>query len=290
MQRFFYATIAPDMQIIDGKKIRDEILAGLKTRVAALPTPPVFCDVLVGNDPASAQYVAMKERVAESIGIQTHTAAFPADITTEALVAEIKKIADMPHMAGLIVQLPLPAHIDQKTVLDAVPTAIDVDALGSETSLAFYTGTPQFVYPTAAAVLAVLDSAQVDLSDKNIVIAGKGMLVGKPVAHLLTRRGVSVVSVDSDTPNTEKIFPKADVLISATGKAGLITGDMIQKHAVLIDAGTSESNGGIVGDIDRVSVEGRASMLAPVPGGVGPVTVAMLMQNIVIAAERMAKV
>ncbi len=278
------------MQIIDGKKIRDDILSGLKARVAALPNTPIFCDVLVGSDPASAQYVAMKERVAESIGIKTHTATFPADISTEVLVAEIKKIAALPHMAGLIVQLPLPAHIDQRAVLDAVPADIDVDALGSETSLSFYTGTPQFVYPTAAAVMAVLDAAGVALSDKNVVIAGKGMLVGKPVAHLLTRRGVSVVSVDADTPDTDKIFSKADVLISATGKAGLITGSMIQKHAVLIDAGTSESNGGIVGDIDRTSVEGRASMLAPVPGGVGPVTVAMLMRNIVIAAELMTKV
>ena len=278
------------MQIIDGKKIRDEILAGLKSRVASLPTPPVFCDILVGSDPASRQYVSMKECVAESIGIKTHPAVFPADISTEALVSEIQKIAAMEHMAGLIVQLPLPTQIDQRAVLDAVPTAIDVDALGRESSLAFYTGTPQFVYPTAAAVLAILDSAGIDLADKNVVIAGAGMLVGKPVAHLLTRRGVSVVSVDADTPDADKIFSKADVLISATGKAGLITGSMIQKHAVLIDAGTSESNGGIVGDIARASVEGRAAILAPVPGGVGPVTVAMLMQNIVIAAERMAKV
>ena len=275
------------MQIIDGKKIRDEVLEGLQRRVAGLKNPPVFCDVLVGTDPASVQYVDMKVRAAASVGIQTHKAEFPEDISTEALVAEIQKIAEIPHISGIIVQLPLPNHIDTKAVLNAIPAQFDVDALGDSVALDFYTSVPTFIPPTAAAVLTMIASLGIDMTDRNVVIAGRGVLVGKPVAHLLAVRGISVQNVDSDTPEPWKIFRTADVLICATGKPGLITGDMVKKDVVIIDAGTSEFNGAIAGDVDQKSVEKMARALAPVPGGVGPVTVAMLMQNVVVSAERL---
>ncbi len=278
------------MQIIDGKKIRDDVLDGLQRRIQKLPNPPVFCDVLVGNDPASVQYVDMKLKAAASVGIQTHKAEFPEDISTEALVVEIKKIAEIPHIAGIIVQLPLPKHIDVKTVLNAIPAQYDVDALGDSVALDFYTSVPTFIPPTAAAVLTMIASMGIDMTDRNVVIAGRGVLVGKPVAHLLAVRGISVQNVDSETPEPWRFFRTADVLISAVGKPGLITGDMLKKGVVIIDAGTSEFNGAIAGDVDRKSVEKMAFALAPVPGGVGPVTVAMLMQNVVISAERLAGV
>lgn len=275
-----------NMQIIDGRKIRDGILAQLKSRVAALEFAPVFCDVIAGDDPASLQYVRMKERTAEALGIRTVPGIFPATITTEELVAEIQKIATTPEMAGLIVQLPLPASIDSRAVLDAVPNNLDVDAVGSETAEAFYSGNPIFSFPAAQAVLAVLDSLNLDLSQKNITVVGQGMLVGKPVTHLLRSRGFSINIVDSDTKNPEAFFRSADILITGVGKGHFITGDMIKEGAVIIDAGTSESNGGVVGDVDSESVSAKAGFLSPVPGGVGPVTVAMLMQNVVISAER----
>lgn len=274
------------MQILDGKKIRDEILSTLKVRVAALPFVPVFCDVLVGDDVVSAQYVAMKERVAQKIGIATYPAVFREGISTAELIEEIEKIAAVPHMSGLIIQLPLPAHIDQQAVLDAVPSHVDVDALGQDTSDAFYADHPRFVFPTAEAVLAVLASLDIELADKHIVLVGRGMLVGRPVAHLLARRGLTVSVVDAYTKNPESIFRQADILISAVGKANLISGGMLKEGVILIDAGASESGGSVVGDIDRESVEHVARHLAPVPGGVGPVTVAMLMHNVVLAAER----
>ena len=276
------------MKIIDGRTIRDEILSTLRERVAALPFRPVFCDVLVGDDAASVQYVAMKCKVAESLGIATHTAAFPADITTEALAAEIAGIAAIPHMAGVIVQLPLPKHIDQRTILNAVPAHLDVDALGEEASNRFYANRPTFILPTAEAVIAVLGSLDIELAGKHIVVVGRGMLVGRPVAHLLKHRGLTVESVDSATRHPKAIYRSADILISAAGKAGLVTGDLLKPGVILIDAGTSESNGGVTGDIDRASVEPVAAMLSPVPGGVGPVTVAMLMNNVVTSAERIA--
>ncbi len=274
------------MQIIEGRKIRDFILSDLQRKVQALPYAPVFCDVLVGSDPASVQYVHMKERVAESLGIKTVSGVFAATISTEELITEIKRIAQIEHMAGLIVQLPLPPHIDTQAVLDAVPENIDVDAVGKKSTEAFYTGIPNFIFPVASAVLTILDSLNLDLSNKKIVVVGQGMLVGKPVTHALQSRGFTVTAVDSDTQNAEAIFREADILITGVGKGNFITGDMIKEGVVVIDAGTSESNGGVVGDVDRASVEPKASALSPVPGGVGPVTVAMLMQNIVIGAER----
>jgi len=273
------------MQIIDGRKIRDEILESLKARVAALSFTPIFCDVLVGDDPASAQYVRMKEKTAEGLGITVEHAAYPENISTEELISEIKRIAGLPHMSGLIIQLPLPAHIDQQAVLNAVPGTLDVDATGHEATERFYGGNPTFVYPTAAAVMAVLDSAGVSLAEKHVVMVGEGMLVGKPVAHLLKQRGVSVSVVNTSTSNPEDIFKSADVLISATGQANLISANMLKDDAVVVDAGTSETGAGVTGDVNTETLANWNGTLSPVPGGVGPVTVAMLMQNVVIAAE-----
>lgn len=277
------------MQIIDGRKIRDQILGDLFTRVQALPSTPVFCDVVVGESEASLQYVRMKERIARSLGIEVLSANYPETITTEELVAEILRISATPRMAGLIVQLPLPAHINIQEVLDAVPVSIDVDAIGREATNLFYADQPQFIFPTAAAILTVLDTLKLDLSGKHIVVLGKGILVGKPVAHLLTRRGFRVTSVDSSTPNPERLIADADVLISGIGVANFVKGSMLKSGVVVIDAGTSEAGDAISGDVETESVANVASVVSPVPGGVGPVTVAMLMKNVVISAERLLK-
>ena len=274
------------MHIIDGRKIRDSILDTLKNRIASLSFTPIFCDVLVGNDPASTQYVKMKVQVAESLGLKTHPAAFPESITTDELISEIKKIAEIPKMSGLIIQLPLPAHIDTKRVLDSVPEVIDVDSTSSSAAEKFYSGNPIFIFPTAAAVMSILDSLNIDFRDKVVAVVGKGMLVGNPVAYLLKNRGTILFSLDSSSSNIEDILKTADVVITATGQTGLIKGEALKQGVIVIDAGASESDGTIAGDVDKDSVAGIASTLSPVPGGVGPVTVAMLMQNVVISAER----
>ena len=274
------------MQLIDGRKIRDTILASLKDRIAALSHTALFCDVLVGNDPASAQYVSMKEKTAENIGIYTHHAAFPDTITTEELIAEIQKISQIQYMSGLIIQLPLPAHIDTKRVLDSVPASIDVDATSAETSEKFYANNPTYIFPTAAAVVEIIDSLGIDLAGKNVAMVGQGLLVGKPVSHILKNKGVNLSVADNSTTNLAEILANADIVLSATGQAGLIKSDMLKQDVILIDAGTSESNGAISGDVDQSDIEKVAGVFSPVPGGVGPVTVAMLMQNVVISAER----
>lgn len=273
--------------IIDGKKIRNEILESVKEGVARLSFTPVFCDVLVGNDPVSMQYINMKAKTAESVGIHFHHAEFREDITTEELVLEIRKLNKVTFMCGLIVQLPLPSHIDRSLVLDAIDPSIDVDCLGKSASDIFYSGDINIGYPTALSCMAIIDSVVSDLSGKNIVVIGQGMLVGKPVAHLLRMRGLEVNIVIRTTDNKEDIIKTADLIISATGQGKLINGAMIKKDSIVIDAGTSESNGGIIGDVELDSVKDIASYVSPVPGGVGPVTVAMLLQNVLKVAQKL---
>ena len=277
------------MNIIDGKKIRSEILAKVKEGVASLSFQPVFCDVLVGDDPSSAQYVRMKAKTAESLGIKFHNANFPATITTEELIKEIKILNGLQNMCGIIVQLPLPQSLDRRAILDSIDSGLDVDCLGAIASEKFYNGEIALGFPTALACMELLDSTGVDLKGKKIAVLGQGDLVGKPVTALLKFRGLNPDIVRSKTENKEEIIKKADVIISGMGQGKYITGNMIKEGAILIDAGTSESDGSIVGDIDSESVKNVASFISPVPGGVGPVTVAMLLNNVLKVAKKLNK-
>ncbi len=278
------------MTIVDGKKLSKEILSEVKNGVASLSFQPVFCDVLVGDDPASVQYVEMKARKAETVGIHFHPAKFPASITTDELIKEIKILNKVKNMCGIIVQLPLPAHLDRRAVLDAIDSRFDVDSLGTSASKKFYEGEISIGFPTALGCMALLDSINLDLAKQKIVVLGKGELVGRPMAALLSFRNLSPIIVSSKTENKEELIKQADVIISGIGKGKYIKGDMIKKGAVLIDAGTSESLGSIIGDVDLESVRDVAGFVSPVPGGVGPMTVAMLLNNVLIVAKSRAKV
>jgi len=271
--------------IIDGRKIRDEILEEVKKGVQALPFVPVFCDILVGNDLSSIQYVRMKAQTAESVGIKFREAFFSTSITTEELIEEIENLNRVPHICGIIVQLPLPPHIDKQLVLDAISPLLDIDCLGSTASELFYNDNNPIGLPTAIACMKVLDSTGINLSDKDIVVLGRGNLVGRPVAHLLEARGLSVTSINSKTENITELLKNADVIVSGIGQGKFITGDKIKKDAVIIDAGTSEDNGAVVGDVELESVLPIASYVSPTPGGVGPVTVAVLLLNVLYVAQ-----
>ncbi len=301
------------MQIIDGRKIKEEILAEVKKEISFLDFQPIFCDVLVGNDPSSVQYVQMKAKNAENVGIKFHQAFFPATITNQELTEEIKKINKIPNMCGIIVQLPLPEHINKKLILDTIDPLLDVDCLGSIASKNFYEGKIENGFPTALACMEILDSLKVfgksdlsgksgksDLSknlwqNKKILVMGQGELVGKPVSALLNFRksnsgALSVFDIiDSKTifSEKEKLLKEADLIISGIGQGKYITGDMLKKGVILIDAGTSEIGSGIVGDVNLESVKNVASFVSPVPGGVGPVTVAMLFKNVLNVARKL---
>jgi methylenetetrahydrofolate dehydrogenase (NADP+)/methenyltetrahydrofolate cyclohydrolase len=274
------------MQIIDGKKLSGEILENIKGEISKLNFVPIFCDVLVGSDPSSAQYVRMKAKKAESVGKKFHNAHFPDSITTEELVNEIKVLNKIENMCGIIVQLPLPASLDRRVVLDAIDPSLDVDCLGAVEGAKFYEGKSFIGFPTALACMALLDSINVDLKGKNIVALGQGELVGKPVTQLLRSRGLDPVTITRQTENKEELIKAADIIISGIGHGKHINGDMVKKGVIIIDAGTSESNNAIVGDVDLESVKDVASYVSPVPGGVGPVTVAMLLNNVLKVAQR----
>ena len=281
------------MKIIDGKKIAKNILEEIKDEIKKLHFTPVFCDVLVGTDPASIQYVRIKQKTAESIGIDFHTASFRENITTEELVKEIKALNNIKNMCGIIVQLPLPSSVDSRAVLDAIDPKFDVDCLGSVCGKEFYEGrinNQSLIFPTAMACIEIIDSLSIDFKDKKIVVLGQGKLVGKPLTALLISRGFDPVVITNNTENKKEIIKDADLIISGIGKGKYITGNMLKEEVVLIDAGTSESDSGIVGDIDLVSVKNKASFISPVPGGVGPVTVAMLLKNVLKVAKNIRSI
>lgn len=263
------------MQIIDGRKIKKEILLGLKEEIKKLEFVPVFCDILVGNDPVSLQYVKLKKKTCEELGIKFHEAFFDEKITEEDLIKEIEKINNLENICGVIVQLPLPKHINTKNIISGISPELDVDCLRSN----FENG------PTAKACIYILDSLNLDLENKNIVVLGAGDLVGAPVAMNLKHRDLNFEVIRSGTINKEIIIKNADIIISGMGIPNYIKGDMVKKDVVIIDAGTSESNNSVVGDTDFDSIKDIVSFITPVPGGVGPVTVAMLMQNIFLVAK-----
>jgi len=275
-----------ETKIIDGRKIKDEILEKIKEDVLSLSFSPVFCDILVGNDQVSASYVRIKSRMAESVEIKFRTAVFENTVSTEELIEEIENLNRVPHMCGIIVQLPLPIHIDKRMVLDAITPGLDVDCLGIINSENFYQDEGNIKFPTAIACVKILDSLNIDLSKKKILILGQGDLVGLPVTHLLNSRGLDITTVNTKTENTELLIKNADIIISAIGHAKYIKGDMVKEGVVIIDAGTSEDNGAVVGDVDLDSVMGIASFVSPTPGGVGPVTVAMLLKNVLLVAKQ----
>lgn len=272
------------MEIIDGRKISKEILEEVKTKIKGLDFKPVFCDILVGDDLASLKYVELKKKKALELGIDFYDANFPKSITTEELILEIEKINKIPNMCGIIVQLPLPNSIDTKKVLDSIDSKLDVDCLGEDLSNKFYTGDLFISPPTALACEALLESLNLDLSKKKILIIGEGKLVGKPMANILKTKGYTFNIINSKSENREELIKEADILITGVGKGNLINGDMVKEGVIIIDAGTSEEDSVLVGDVDFDSVSPKASYITPVPGGVGPVTVAMLFSNVLKVA------
>lgn len=274
------------MILIDGKKLRDGLLENIKKEVEKLPFSPVFSDVMVGDDKVSLSYVKIKEKFANMAGIKFRETILSNNITTEEVIEQVRNLNNVPFISGVIVQLPLPSHINTEEVLNSIDTNLDVDCLSGESTLRFYNNNPIFSYPTALACVYILESLPLDLKDKNILVIGNGRLVGRPVSHLLKSKGLNITTVDSKTENRDDLIKEADVIITAIGQGKFLTGDMVKSGVVIIDAGTSEEDGGIVGDVDIDSMQDVASYITPTPGGVGPMTVAMLLLNILESAKR----
>lgn len=269
--------------IVDGKAIAERIFSALRQEVKDKNVKPTLGVVYVGDNPVIDNFVSIKKRKGEEIGVQVEILKFDPNIKESDLIAAIKNEAKSGKYSGLIVQLPLPPQFDPQMVLNAVPQNLDVDVLAQETLKTYVEGEIHFIPPVAGAVEEVLTFHNIDLVDKKIVLIGKGRLVGNPVHFWLQKKGISHEVID-EYADISAYIPNADVIISGAGVPGLITPEIIKEGVVLIDAGTSEQGGRIVGDVDS-RCEGKASFFTPVPGGIGPITAAMLFRNIVRAVS-----
>ena len=276
------------VHVIDGREISKKVLASVRADVSALGFTPKLIDVVVGNDPVIAQYVGIKRRRAADVGIEFEERSFPADVPEADLVAAVRELNSLPHVCGIIVQLPLPAHLDKEHVVNAIDPRLDVDAITATSGGLLLSGQLDMLPPTAGAVLYMLDAENVEVAGKHVLVVGAGDLVGKPVAVLLVQRKATVTIANSQTKNLGDLCRAADVVVSAAGVPGLIKADMVSERAVVIDAGTSDTVVGISGDVDYVNVSQKVAAVSPVPGGVGPVTVAMLLKNVALVAASVA--
>ena len=273
------------MILLDGRKLSQKILAEIKKDIEKNGKPLKLAVLVAGHDPATKNFIFQKEKAARSIGIEVLLHRFDVEIKTEDLCRKIVEISSDKNVNGVIVQLPLPPHIDRQRILDAIPPEKDIDVLSAHAVAAFASGRHWVMPPVAGAVKAFFEEYGIDYKNKRIAVVGAGNLVGKPVALWLGQEGISFYVMTEASRNPQDILRQADIIISGTGKPRWITGDMVKEGAVVIDAGTSESGGEIAGDVDFDSVSEKASFLTPVPGGVGPVTVAVLLRNLVVLAQ-----
>jgi methylenetetrahydrofolate dehydrogenase (NADP+)/methenyltetrahydrofolate cyclohydrolase len=275
--------------LLDGAAIARQVYSELEQRVAALNRRgirPGLAAVEVSGNPASRLYIKNKVRACAAAGLYSEVHDLPAGCTESALLAELDQLNRNPLIHGIIVQLPLPPDIDAGRVVQSIAAEKDVDGFGAINLGALVRGRPCFTPGTPLGVITMLDHVGIPIEGRNAVVVGRSAIVGKPMALLLITRSATVTICHSKTVNLADSTRRADILVVAAGRAGLVTGDMIKPGAVVIDIGINRTaEGKIVGDVDFESAKAKASYLTPVPGGVGPITVAMLIANTVAAAE-----
>jgi len=278
--------------ILDGKALAEEVRASFKTRVTTLEAKghrPGLAVILVGEDPASQVYVRNKVSACEAAGIFSQKITYPVDTAPETVLAKIAELNTDPRIHGILVQLPLPDHFDEKTVLAAIAPAKDVDGFHAENLGALAQGNPRFIPCTPYGVMKMFEARQINLTGKEAVIIGRSNIVGKPMALLLINAGATVTVCNSKTRDLAAHTRRADILIAALGKPRFVTADMVKPGAVVIDVGINrlppEEGGKLCGDVDFAAVKEVASLITPVPGGVGPMTITMLLANTIESAE-----
>ena len=275
--------------IIDGKAVSAKLRQEMKGEVAALQAKgiaPGLAVVLVGEDPASQVYVRNKIRACEELGIRSQDHRLPADTTQERLLELIGELNNDPAVHGILVQLPLPKQISDQAVIAAIDPKKDVDAFHPQNVGKIVQGNYDFLPCTPAGVMALLRSTGVPVAGKECVIIGRSNIVGKPMALLMLHEHATVTICHSRTRDLAEVCRRADILIVAIGKARFVTAGMVKEGAVVIDVGMDrDENGKLCGDVDFAGVEPKAGYITPVPGGVGPMTITMLMQNTITAAR-----
>lgn len=278
------------MQIIDGKAISAKTKDQLREEVSALKRRGIsvgLAVIIVGDDPASRVYVNNKKKACEQLGIYSEEYALPADTEMDALLGLIDELNGRKDINGILCQLPLPRHLDEKQVIHAISPEKDVDAFHPVNVGKIIIGDYDFLPCTPAGVMRLLAESGISVEGKNCVVIGRSNIVGKPMAMLLLHQNATVTICHSKTQNLSEITAKADVIVAAVGKAGFVTADMVKPGAVVIDVGMNRPAGGkLCGDVDFDGVAEKCSFITPVPGGVGPMTIAMLMANTVTAAKK----
>lgn len=269
------------MKIIDGRKLAERILRNLRKEIKKKNLKLKLAVIQVGRDPVSEIYIREKQMACQKVGIGFKLFRFPVAIKIFELKKKIKKIVRDKTISGLVLQFPLPKNLDFKEISDIVPLEKDPDCLFEEAGGKFYIQTSLILPATLAGIIYLLKKYKIKVKGKKVVVVGAGRLVGLPVTLWLLREKATVTVVNEFTPNTPSITKTADILISGVGKPNLIRGEMVKRGVIVIDAGTSLRKGKLVGDLDFKSVSKKASYITPVPGGVGPMTVACLLENLV---------
>jgi methylenetetrahydrofolate dehydrogenase (NADP+)/methenyltetrahydrofolate cyclohydrolase len=275
-------------QVIDGKAISALVrqdLQGNITRLKALGVTPGLAVVLVGDDPASRVYVNMKKKACAALGMYSEEHLLSADISQDELIDTIKALNADPKIHGILVQLPIPAHLDEDEVIETILPSKDVDGFHPINVGRLMIGKPTFVPCTPAGIIKLIKSTGVDIRGKNAAVVGRSNIVGKPAATLLLQEHATVTICHSRTRDLAAHCRNADILVVAVGRQEIIRGDMIKPGAIVIDVGTNKVEGRLLGDVAFEEAKETAGFITPVPGGVGPMTIAMLMTNTVRAAE-----
>lgn len=276
-------------RIIDGKVISAYCKSVVKKQVDDLKSKGInscLAVIIVGNDPASKVYVASKQRDCAEVGIASKEYSLDENTTMEQLLSLINDLNNDSSVNGILCQLPLPAHLDDRAVIEAISPKKDVDAFHPENVGRIMIGDYDFLPCTPAGIMEMLDYCDIDVSGKNCVVVGRSNIVGKPMSMLLLKRNGTVTICHSKTVGLKDICRTADVLVCAVGKAKFITEDMVKDGAVVIDVGMNRVDGKLCGDVDFENVCNKTSAITPVPGGVGPMTRAVLMKNTVIAVKK----
>lgn len=267
------------MELLDGKTLATDILDKLSLKVKQLDTVPNLVVIQVGNDPASSVYVRNKERTAERVGIKSETVKLSKHITQDELLEIIDKYNHFAGVNGILVQLPLPKHIDEQVILEAISPMKDVDGFHPLNVGKLNIGQKQMIPSTPAGIMELLKANHIELEGKHVVIVGRSNIVGKPLAHLLLEANATVTVAHSRTKNLKQLTKMADILVVAIGQPELITKDYVKTGAVVIDVGINRTESGLKGDVNFNNVKSKVAAITPVPGGVGPMTIAMLMNQ-----------
>jgi len=268
-------------QIIDGKLVAKILLDNLATEITKLNKKPSLAVIIVGEDPASKIYVNLKKKKALELGINSQVIQLPVQTTQEELLKKIEELNNNENINAILVQLPLPKHIDKNLILEKIKPIKDVDCFHPYNTGLIATGNKPFVYPcTPNGILKLFEHYNISVEGKKVVVVGRSNIVGRPMAQMLINKNATVTVCHSKTNNLGEITQTADIIISAVGQTNLITADMVKNNAIIIDVGMNRSNDGkLCGDVDFENVKNKASHITPVPGGVGPMTICSLMLN-----------